>query len=132
VAIPSFDKPTHLVVMDDVDLRFPGAQRKLANLVEYRRIARALHPTAVVRGLVLTNARDGQSLGKLYAHLGAETQDFDIGDGWRLLPLEVVGGWVSLALQSQESSGVTPKMTLFLQDFVEWTKTLDPRISPKG
>jgi hypothetical protein len=49
VAIPSFDAPTHIVVMDDVDLRSPGGKRKLDNLVIYRQLAREMHPSAIVR-----------------------------------------------------------------------------------
>ena len=44
LAIPSFEVPTHIVVMDDVDLRSPGNTRKLTNLTMYRRLAREQFP----------------------------------------------------------------------------------------
>jgi hypothetical protein len=75
-------------------------------------------------------------LGKLYEHLGAEASDFAATDGWNLLSLEVLGGWVGSALEARRQD-LTQKMkstsrsasarTFFLEDFVAWTKSLDSR-----
>lgn len=72
LAIPSFETPTHFVVMDDVDVRSPGSRRKLENLASYRCLARERFPSAIVRAVVLTNAYDGSSMSKMYAGLGLE------------------------------------------------------------
>lgn len=124
LAIPSFDAPTHIVVMDDIDRRSPGSRRKLENLASYRCLARERFPSAIVRAVVLTNAYDCSSMSKMYAGLGSEASDFAIVDGWKLLPLRLVGDWVNAALTS--SASLQPqKMRLFLLDFVEWSKSLN-------
>jgi len=127
LAIPSFQAPTHIVVMDDIDLRSPGSRHKLGNLTSYRRLAREQFPLAIVRAIVLTNAYDGSSMLKVYDGLGSETLDFAVADGWKLLPLRLVGDWINAALTS--SASLPPqKMRLFLRDFVEWSKSLDSRL----
>jgi hypothetical protein len=128
LAIPSFEAPTHIVVMDDVDLHSPGSRRKLDNLTRYRRLAREQFPSAIVRTVVLTNAYDGKAMSKMYAGLGSEAVDFAVTDGWKLLPVRQVGEWVNAALGSPV---VIPseKMKLFLLDFVEWARSLDSRAS---
>jgi hypothetical protein len=73
---------------------------------------------------VLTNARDGTPLAKLYGRLGTEAAEFASLDGWKLLPLRAVGNWVDAALEARPGNS-SPKMTLFLQDFVAWAETLD-------
>jgi hypothetical protein len=83
-----------------------------------------MHPSAIVRGVVLTNARDGASLAKLYGRLGAEAAEFTSLDGWKLLPLRAVGNWVDAALEARPGNS-SPTMTLFLKDFVAWAQTLD-------
>ncbi|PYV69987.1 MAG: hypothetical protein DMG96_32485, partial [Acidobacteria bacterium] len=75
LAIPSFQAPTHIVIMDDIDLRSPGSRHKLGNLTSYRRLAREQFPLAIVRAIVLTNAYDGSSMLKVYDGLGSETLD---------------------------------------------------------
>jgi|SRR5208337_2452197 len=127
LAIPSFEAPTHIVVMDDIDRRSPGSRRKLENLASYRRLARERFPSAIVRAVVLTNAYDGGSMPKVYAGLGSEASDFSVLDGWRLLPLRLVGDWIEKALTSS-ASPPPEKMKLFLLDFVEWSKSLDSRL----
>jgi hypothetical protein len=127
LAIPSFEAPTHFVVMDDIDLRSPGSRRKIENLASYRRLARERFPAAIVRAVVLTNAYDGTSMSKMYERLGSEASDFAVADGWKLLPLRTVGDWVETALAS--SRPLPPqKMELFLLDFIEWSKSLDSRL----
>jgi hypothetical protein len=118
--------PTHIVVMDDIDRRSPGSRRKLENLASYRRLARERFPSAIVRAVVLTNAYDGSFMPKIYAGLGSEASDFSVLDGWRLLPLRLVGDWIEAALTSS-ASPPPEKMKLFLLDFVEWSKLLDSR-----
>src|SRR4051812_5212378 len=64
LAIPSLTSPTttsHIAVMDDVDRRSPRGRRKLENLKQYRKLARLEFPSAIVRLVVLTNARDENS-----------------------------------------------------------------------
>jgi hypothetical protein len=128
LAIPSFEAPTHIVVMDDIDLRSPGSRRKLDNLASYRRLAREQFPFAIVRAVVLTNAYDGSSMPRMYDDLGSEALDFAVADGWKLLPLRLVGDWIKAALTLTDSAP-TQKMSLFLLDFVEWSKSLDSRLS---
>lgn len=126
LAIPSFDRPTHVVVMDDIDLRSPGGKRKLDNLKSYLSLARELFPSAVIRAIVLTNAHDGTTMKKVYDNLGLEVKDTVVAEGWRLLPLQVVGGWIAQALQASSPSP-QEKIGLFLSDFVEWSRLLDTR-----
>jgi hypothetical protein len=128
IAIPSFENPKYVGVMDDVDLRSPGGRRKLDNLKEYRSLTLQMFPDAIVRVVVLTNAKDEQSIRPLYGEnaLRAEAVDFTSREGWRLLPLQTVGEWVSAALASQ-ASPPPEKMKLFLLDLVEWTKSLDSK-----
>ena len=124
LAVPEFEAPTHIVLMDDVDLRSPGGRRKLDNLVSYRCLAREQFPLAIIRAVVLTNAYDGSSMSKMYDGLGSEASDFAVADGWKLLPLRLVGEWVKTALTSSDSLPAE-KMRLFLLDFVEWSNSLD-------
>jgi hypothetical protein len=123
LAIPSFEAPTHFVVMDDVNVRPPGDRRKLENLTTYRRLAREQFPLAIVRAVVLTNAYDGSFMSKTYDALGSDAPDFVVADGWKLLPLRLVGDWVNAALTSS-ASRQPEKMRVFLLDFVEWSKSL--------
>jgi hypothetical protein len=122
VAIPSFDNPTHLIVMDDIDRRSPGSMRKLNNLLDYQRLAKERYPSAIVRTVVLTNALDGTSLQKMRDVLGAEVTDFKILEGWTLLPVSIVGGWVKEALNASGTSN--EKIRIFLTEFVEWSQSL--------
>lgn len=130
LAIPSFEAPTHIVVMDDIDVRSPGNRRKLDNLTSYRHLAREQFPLAIVRAVALTNAYEGNSMSKIYDGLGSEALDFAVADGWKLLPLRLVGDWINAALTS--SASLPPqKMMLFLLDFVEWSKSLDSRLGKR-
>jgi hypothetical protein len=131
LAIPTFEAPTHIVIMDDIDRRSPGGKRKLENLLSYRRLAREMFPLAIIRAVVLTNARDGSSMSKMYDGLGSEASDSAAVEGWKLLPLCVVGDWIEGALASS-ASAPPEKMKLFLLDFVEWSKSLDSRIGGAG
>jgi hypothetical protein len=102
----------------------PGGRRKLDNLASYRCLAREQFPLAIIRAVVLTNAYDGSSMSKMYDGLGSEALDFTAADGWKLLPLRLVGDWVKTALTSS-ASPPPEKMRLFLLDFVEWSNSLD-------
>lgn len=127
LAIPSFDAPTHIIVMDDVDLRSPGSTRKLTNLTAYLRLARERFPSSIVRAVVLTNAHDSSSMSRMTKTLGAEAADFAVSDGWKLLPIRIVGEWVDASLVIGDPP--PPKnLALFLLDFVEWSKSLDSRV----
>jgi len=123
IGIPSLSAPTHVIVMDDVDRRSSGGRRKLENLAMYRTLARDMYPHALIRAVVLTNADHEHSLRQLYAHAGPEAVEFSALDGWRLLPLRVVGAWVEAALKPERSD----TMSMFLRDFVAWTQSLDVR-----
>lgn len=126
VAIPSLKNPTHVVIMDDIDLRSPGGKRKLDNLTSYRQLARKQFPSALIRAVVLTNACDGAHMAKAYAGLGEEASDFSMPDGWKLLPIRVVGGWVNNALKNGKTES-SAAVRLFLLDFVDWSTSLDSR-----
>lgn len=123
VAIPSLEAPTHIIVMDDVDLRTPGSSRKIENLISYRALTRNKYSAASVRAVALTNANDGSNMQKLYAGLGPEALDCSASDGWKLLPVQTVGGWVSTALG--EASDTPANVKSFLADFVKWSQSLD-------
>jgi hypothetical protein len=122
MAAPDFESATHLILMDDVDRRSPGGKRKLENLLSYG----SHFPSARVRAIVLTNARDGSTMRKLHASLGAEAEDYMAVDGWKRLPICAVGTWVDNAIQSN-SANLSHSMLSFLQDFVAWTLALDTR-----
>lgn len=56
--------------------------------------------------------------------LDPETDNFHAKEGWRLLPLRTVGSWVAKAPNSTPGHEQST-MTGFLQDFVEWSKSLE-------
>jgi hypothetical protein len=126
LAVPSFDAPTHIAIMDDIDRNTPGSRRKLDNLAAYRSLAGERFPGAIIRLVVLTNASEGNSIPTIYgdAALGPEAEEFWTTDGWKLLPFGTVGTWVAEAM-SPGSSAASNKMNLFLSDFVEWSHSLD-------
>jgi hypothetical protein len=130
VRMPPEGSPTkYVAVMDDVDRRSPLSRRKLDNLEVYRIKARKKFPGAIIRVVVLTNARNETRIKALYTDKGLKEEaiDFLSPEGWKLLPLHTVGEWVREGL----SIGGLPrpeKMELFLRDFVEWTTSLDSAI----
>lgn len=124
VAMPSLDEPTHIMVMDDVDRRSPGGKRKLENLIAYKALTRERYPFATIRVVVVTNANDITALEKTREHLGPEVDDYFASDGWRLLPLCLIGSWISSAQQPVPVDENANKMSLFLRDFAIWTASL--------
>lgn len=124
VAIPSFSSPSHIILMDDVDKRSPNSMRKIDNLLAYQTLAHATFPSAKVRLVVLTNAPNGKSMKKLYETFKEEAEDFNLPTGWNLLPVSEIGNWVRLSLDTR-SAPLDEKMRFFLQDFVEWSKSLE-------
>lgn len=114
---------THVIIMDDIDSRSSGSNRKIANLIEYQRLARLSYPYAIVRAVVMTNAQNGDAMHKAKTALGQEAADHIVKDGWKLLPISTVGSWVKTAINTSVLSD--QKMRLFLADFVEWSRSLN-------
>lgn len=112
---PSEKGATHVVVMDDVDVRSPGSTRKLLNLAAYGRVAQAKHPAATVRVVVITNAADAAGIAKVS---GVLEQRIGTEAPWKLIPLQTIGHWVAAAM---DATSPDPKMEAFLSDMVEWS-----------
>jgi hypothetical protein len=123
VAIPSgFKDATHVIVMDDLDLRSPGSKRKLDNLTKYWHLTGIHYPSARVCVVVMTNALNGDAMLKAKTALDIEVTKHKEQDGWKLLSISTVGSWVETCLDKSPESD--PKMRMFLKDFVEWSRSL--------
>lgn len=129
VAIPSGSKEaTHVIVMDDLDLRSPGSKRKLDNLTKYWRLAGIHYPSARICVVVMTNALNGNSMSKAKIALDMEATHHKPQDGWKILSIATVGSWVETRLNRPTVSD--QKMQSFLKDFVAWSRFLDPSYEP--
>jgi hypothetical protein len=122
IAIPGFESPTHLLLLDDVDRRAPGNQRKLTNLESYLKLGTARFPDAITRVVVLTNAPSSSGLQPLYDRLGAEAVAKSTQHGWSLLPLQLTANWVAPI-----GGGTSEKMRWFLSDYAEWAALVGRR-----
>jgi hypothetical protein len=128
ICFPSSLAATRVAVFDDIDMRSPGAQRKLGNLRCYGELARVLHPHADVRVVALTNAAKAETVERIRTiaskHLGPEDGPPGNGCSWRLLPLVTLGTWVSEAVSEVAA---LKKTASCLPDFVDWTRALQPQ-----
>lgn len=119
IGTPDLAAPSHVLLMDDVDRRRSGDSRKLTNLATYLSHARARFPAAAIRLLVLSNASDGRLLERLRHALGPEVANDSELVGWKLLPLQVTGQWLSTHLAD---SNIQARPAL--ADYVAWTTTV--------
>jgi hypothetical protein len=120
LAIPTFENPTHLILMDDIGAAGSGNRRKLKNLLQYGELSRAAHPSASIRVVAVTNAPAGKRLvSAVYAALGDEATEFAALTGWKLLPLQTIGTWVRDAMK-QRQDHLPEKAKFILEEFAEW------------
>lgn len=117
---PDPDRPTHIIVMDDVDLRHPGSTRKLINLREYGRIANTKYPGVSIGVVAVTNASQDVDIANVMKVL--KTREELHGVPWHLVPLCMIGEWAKAA---QPSDPPLPKFSSFMNDFIEWTGALE-------
>ena len=119
LAVPSFDNPERLLLMDDIGAVNSGSRRKLDNLLEYVRCSRTAHPNARIRLVVVTDARDRKELAAtVYTLLKDEAVDFVAPDGWKLLPIQMLGTWIRTAMREQEH--LSEKLRFGLEEIAEW------------
>lgn len=117
---PDRDRPTHIIVMYDVDLRHPGSTRKLINLREYGRIAKRIHPGATIGVVAVTNASQAEDIKHVMEVL--KTREELVGVPWHLVPLCTIGEWAKAA---QSSNLPLSKFSAFVNDVIEWTGALE-------
>lgn len=119
---PTRKNPSHIIVMDDVDVRSPGSSRKLTNLREYGRIAKREYPDASIRVVAVTNAVRSNDINKVTSAikkgLGDNSSDNPNDVPWHLVSLNTFGKWAKSA-QSYDSP--RNKVSTFVDDVIEWT-----------
>jgi len=122
IAVPTFDSPSRLILMDDIGAAGSGNQRKLKNLSAYLSLAQQAHPQTKIRVVAVTNAPAGKKLvPAVYTALGEETAEFALATGWKLLPLQTIATWVREAVESRQEQ-LTVKAKSVLEEFAEWCK----------
>lgn len=121
--IPDFQNPTHIIVMEDVDHRYPGNTLKLKRLRTHLRSATHAFPNAVVRLVVVTDGPGGSALDPVRASLGAEVSQQPSKHGWSLLPIAVTGEWIAQK-SSPHFPERAPGVTAFLRDYVSWARQI--------
>lgn len=130
LAIPNFEKPTHLILMDDIGVAGSGGQRKLLNLLEYLSLAKRAHPDAKIRVVAVSDARISSDLAAtVYTVLGDEAVEFGLLAGWKLLPLSTIGSWIGEILEARATNS-PDKMEFVLRDFIEWCQQLTAKSRP--
>jgi hypothetical protein len=123
---PTRNNPTHIIVMDDVDVRSPGSSRKLTNLREYGRIAKKEYPGVSIRVVAVTNATSSDKINRVRAvlkkSLGDNSSENLDAVPWHLVPLCTIGEW---AKSAQSSNLPQSKFSAFVNDVIEWTGALE-------
>lgn len=122
LGIPTFENPTHLIVMDDIGKSGSGGIRKLNNLNEYISLSEQRCPQAIIRAIVVTNAPIGTKLKSVvYATLGDEASEFVAPKGYKILPLQTIGAWVGDAMNAHPEK-ISAKLSIVRGDLVEWCR----------
>lgn len=116
IAGPDFSKPRYILLMDDLPRGRLGDTRKLTNLNTYMRHAAGCFSGAVIRLLVLSNAPNDAVQVCLQKALGSGISDESQLVGWKVLPLQLTGQWVSTQVAA---SPVETRPAL--SDYVAWT-----------